>query len=475
MAIKPVKIAQDCLLVLDSRTAQSYQIPIKDNAILGSDIGNIVGLADPDFEEEEGEVNSHTNGNSNGHVKSTANGTAVRRKQRGLSVLDPGLENIAIMKSSITFIDGQRGIIKFRDMMIEDLFRDYVYEDVMHLLIWDEIPTEAKKQDTRIIMGSAGVPTEAVRKVIESFPREAESYHMILAGMAAFASGDTIIATARHQQKPVFHGNLSQADPALLRTIQYMATTTALVYCHKHNLEFTNPDPSQSLVENLVMMMGFHDKEYEGKPKPDARIVECLNKLWILYADFEMTASTAAVLQAGSALSDPVSCAISGIVAGHGPLHGGAIELAYESFGKIGSPENVKPYIAAVKAQKARLFGYGHRVLKNRDPRGALMKEIMGGKLAEDFARNPMLQIALTMDRVAREDPYFIERNLHVNVDLYGSFPYIALGFHKDAITAVTILSRFAGPLAHWRESLTQPIKLWRPRQVYESNVQIPM
>ena len=251
---------------------------------------------------------------------------------------------------------------------------------------------------------------------------------MIMAGMAAFGSGDSVIATARHQQKPVFQGNLAAADPALLRTIQYMATTTAFVYCHKHNLEFTNPEPSRSLIENLVLMMGFHDKEaQQEKPQPDPKIVTCLDKLWILYADFEMTASTAAVLQAGSSLADPVSCAIAGIVAGHGPLHGGAIELAYEAFGQIGSPENVKPFIAGIKAGKGRLFGYGHRVLKNRDPRGVLMKEIMGGKLAQDFARNPMLQIALTIDRVAREDPYFIERNLHVNVDLYGSFPYIAL------------------------------------------------
>lgn len=468
MAIQSAKLHQDCLLVLDSRTAQSYQIPIDNNSILGTDIGNILGPAPEPVEGDKEKAEGETNGDANG----TKNGIAIapNRKTRGLRILDPGLENIAIMKSSITSIDGERGIIKYRDLMIEDLFKDYVYEDIMHLLIWGDIPTEAKKQETRAIMGKAGVPTERMRKVIESFPREAESYHMILAGMAAFASGDEIIATARHQQKPVFHGNLTDADPALLRTIQYMATTTALVYCHKHSIQFTDPEPDRSLIENLILMMGFHEKGVEGKPQPDRKIVETLNKLWILYADFEMTASTSAVLQAGSALSDPVSCAIAGIVAGHGPLHGGAIELAYEAFGQIGSSENVKPFIAAVKARKARLFGYGHRVLKNRDPRGALMKEIMGGELAEDFARNPMLQIALTIDKVAMEDPYFIERNLHVNVDLYGSFPYIALGFHKDAITAVTILSRFAGPLAHWRESLTQPIKLWRPRQVYESN-----
>lgn len=248
---------------------------------------------------------------------------------------------------------------------------------------------------------------------------------MILAGMAAFTSSDSVFATARHQQKPVFHGDLEATDKAILKTLQYMATTVALVYCHKRDKKFTQPEPNRSLIESLLIMMGIHDKE--AGSGPNRKVVDCLDKLWILYADLEMTHSTAAVLHAGSSLTDPMSCAIVGLVAGYGPLHGGAIELAHEKFKEIGKPENVPPFIAAVKAKKARLFGYGHRVFKTRDPRGALMKEIMGGELAADFASNPMLQIALAIDRHAREDPYFMSRNLHVNVDLYGSFPYIAL------------------------------------------------
>lgn len=147
---------------------------------------------------------------------------------------------------------------------------------------------------------------------------------MILAGMAAFASADSVMATTRHQQKPVFHGNLEAADAALLRTIQYMATTIALVYCHKRDKKFTHPRPNRSLIEGLLLMMGIEDKETGSKPDP--KTVTCLDKLWILYADLEMSHSTAAVLHAGSSLTDPVSCAISGIIAGYGPLHGGAIE-----------------------------------------------------------------------------------------------------------------------------------------------------
>ena len=242
---------------------------------------------------------------------------------------------------------------------------------------------------------------------------------MILAGMSAFASSDSVMGATRHQQKPMFQGDLEKADQALLRATSYMAATTALVYCHKRGKKFTNPQPGRSLIGNLLLMMGFIDAETGS----DSKVETCLNKLWILYADSEITCSTAAVLHAGSSLTDPVSCAIAGLVSGHGPLHGGAIELAYEGFEQIGKAENVGPFMEAVKAKKARLFGYGHRVLKKRDPRAALIKEVMP---SEDSA-SPLLQIAFEVDKMAREDPYFVERGLHANVDLYGSFPYLAM------------------------------------------------
>lgn len=237
--------------------------------------------------------------------------------------------------------------------------------------------------------------------------------------MSAFASADPMMGATRHQQRPMFQGDLKKADLALIRTVAYMASTIALTYCHKRGKKFTNPQPHRSLIGNLLLMMGFIDEESGS----DSKAETCLNKLWILYADSEITNSTAAVLHAGSSLTDPVSCAIAGIVSGHGPLHGGAIELAYEGFEQIGKAENVAPFMEAVKAKKARLFGYGHRVLKKRDPRAALIKDVMP---ASDSS-SPLLQIAFEVDRAARVDPYFVERGLHANVDLYGSFPYLAL------------------------------------------------
>lgn len=258
---------------------------------------------------------------------------------------------------------------------------------------------------------------------------------MLLAGMAAFGASDPTMSGTRHQHGPTFHGNLEVADAAILRTIQYLATTTALVYCHKHGKTFTQPQEGLSLIENLTLMLGLHDTSAtDGAqyPKPDPGVVSCLNKLWILYADLDITNSTAAVLHAGSSLQDPTSCVMAGLIAGHGPLHGGAIYLAYEGLEQIGKPENVPAYIEKVKAKKARLHGYGHRMFKTRDPRTNLLDAIMTNELKDKVSCNPLLQVALAVDKTAQEDAYFVQRKLNVNIDLYGTFPYLALYVHSE-------------------------------------------
>ncbi|KAH9885882.1 putative citrate synthase [Xylariomycetidae sp. FL2044] len=425
---------EHCLEAVDSRTGKSYKIPIDGGYVRAADIAQITA---PDHKL--------VNGADSGPKVS-----------RSLRILDHGFQHTACMESSITFIDGQRGTIQYRGFPIETLFHDYVYEDVMHLIIWGYLPTEAQKSQIRISMGKAMSPPESVVKVISSFPRNAETFPMILAGLSAFAANDPVVCATRHQQAAMFHGHLDVADEALARTIGYLATVIALIYCHKNEKEFTQPRTDQSLVGNLLLMMGITD------PKVEA----CLNKLWILYADHEMTNSTAAVLHAGSTLADPVSAVISGIVSGYGPLHGGAIDLAYSAFQQIGAPERVPPFIERVKAKNGRLFGYGHRVYKTRDPRVSLIEELLE-EHREAVDANPLLKVAMAIDKYASQDRYFIDRGLKANADLMGCFLYTAVGFDTDMIIAITILSRVPGALAHWRESLTQPVKLWRPQQKY--------
>ncbi|KAI0912853.1 citrate synthase [Ustulina deusta] len=441
--------------VLDSRTGKSYKIPIDDGYIRATDIGKISVL-------------------ECGRMTDVENESQI---VQGLRILDTGYQNTACVESSITFMqvkfkllikhlkltglcdsDGHRGIIRYRDFNIEQLFRDYVYEDVMHLLVWGHLPSQAEKDHVRAGMSHAMNPPESVVKVISAFPRDAESMPMIIAAMSAFAAADEAVCATRHTQKPMFQGRLDVADAALVRTIGYLAATVALIYCHKNDRTFTPPEPSRSLLSNLLWMMGVSQE--------NPKVEECLNKLWILYADHEITNSTAAVLHAGSTLIDPVSATMSGVISGYGPLHGGAIDLAYEALATIGIPERVPYFIEGVKRGKGRLFGYGHRIYKTRDPRLSLIEELMG-KYKEEVDANPLIQVSLAIDKYASQDSYFIERNLKANADLMGCFLYTAMGFDPEMIIAITAISRCAGALAHWRESLTQPVKLWRPLQKY--------
>ncbi|KAJ3577549.1 hypothetical protein NPX13_g3013 [Xylaria arbuscula] len=425
--------------VIDSRTGKSYQIPIDDGYIRAADIGKISIL------ESKSEENAKE-----------------PQIARGLRILDAGYQNTACVESSITFIDGHRGVIRYRGQDIQHLFHNQVYEDVMHLLIWGHLPSQEEKDHVRQVMAKAMNPPESVVNVISAFPRDAETMPMMLAGMSAFAATDEIICATRHTQKAMFQGRLEVADAALERTIGYLASTIALIYCHKNNKSFTPPEPSKSLLGNLLWMMGVSQE--------NPKVEECLNKLWILYADHEITNSTAAVLHAGSTLIDPVSATTAGLICGYGPLHGGAIDLAYEALATIGIPERVPYFIEGVKRGKGRLFGYGHRIYKTRDPRLGLIEELMG-KYKEEVEANPLIQVSLAIDKYASQDPYFIERNLKANADLMGCFLYTAMGFEPEMITAITMVSRCPGALAHWRESLTQPVKLWRPLQKYVAPV----
>ncbi|KAI0103490.1 putative citrate synthase [Daldinia grandis] len=417
--------------VVDSRTGKSYTIPIKGDYIRASDVARIGA---PDSKED----------------------LATSLKARPLHIIDNGFQHTACMESSITHIDGVRGTIRYRDFPIEILFHQYVYEDIMHLIIWGSIPTQQKKDHVREVMSNAMNPSQSVKDVISAFPRDAETFPMIIAGMSAFAASDRTICKTRHQQSAMFHGHLDVADAALARTIGYLAATISLVHCHKSGKQWQAPEPTRSLLQNLLLMMGIADPQVE----------KCLAKLWILYADHEMTNSTAAVLHAGSTLIDPVAAVTAGIICGYGPLHGGAIDLAYEAFRQIGTAERVGPFIERIKAKGGRLFGYGHRVYKTRDPRVALIEELLE-EHQDAVNANPLLRVAMAIDKYANQDAYFIERGLKANADLMGCFLYTAMGFDTDMIIAITILSRTPGALAHWRESLTQPVKLWRPQQKY--------
>lgn len=221
----------------------------------------------------------------------------------------------------------------------------------------------------------------------------------------------------------MYQGNMKVIDEGVLRTLSTMAVVVALMYCHQRGHSFTPADPSKPFIENVLLMMGFVEKQ-TGLPSPKA--VETLDRLWILYLDHEMTNSTAALLHVASTLADPISCCIGLVASANGPLHGGAIDLAYKKFQSLGTADNVPSLIEDVKAKKCRLFGYGHRIYKTVDPRAKYIRKMLD-ELADDSKENALLGIAMEIDRIASTDKYFTSRNLKANADLYGCFVYTAL------------------------------------------------
>ena len=240
--------------------------------------------------------------------------------------------------------------------------------------------------------------------------------------MSAYAGSDPD-SVPIHAGRNLYQGNIERVDKAIIKTLSAMASVVALTYCHQNGREFTPADPQGSFVENFVRMMGF----FQGNSKqPDRKIVQHLEKLWILFADHEMTNSTAAFLHAASTLADPISCSVAALASGWGPIHAGAIDMAYKTLGRVGTPDKVPELIVRVKAGKERLYGYGHRIYKTVDPRTKFIQNMMG-QLSAEVKRNPLLAVALEIDRVASEDEYFTSRHLKANADLYGCFVYTAL------------------------------------------------
>ncbi|EGP90157.1 citrate synthase [Zymoseptoria tritici IPO323] len=428
------------LSVTDNRTNRRYTIPIMHNSVRATDFRQIAAAgrgADP-----------------------------VDQVESGLRIIDRGFLNTACMESNITLIDGQRAYIQYRDHSIEHLFDNNDYEEVVHLLIWGHLPSTQEKTKLRKAFAAAATPPRPVVEVVQAFPRDALTGTILLAGLAAWAACDPGTQSVHQENRPKYLGNIAEVDAAIIRTTQAMATTIALAYCHKRGKPFTQPEREGTFIGNVLTMMGFTD----NMGKPIAEIEATFARLWILYADHEMTNSTAAFLHAASTLSDPLSCAVSGIVSAYGPLHGGAIDQAYKGFQTIGTPENVPILIADVKAKKQRLFGYGHRIYKKTDPRAKLIRSMIDEHMPK-VKDNPLLRVALEVDRVANEDDYFTSRNLKANADLYGCFLYTALGFETDIIVALASLSRTPGVMAHWRESMSQTPLLWRPLQVFTGSI----
>jgi citrate synthase len=411
----------DVLRVTDSRTGRSYELPIVDGAIRATDLRQIK-TSDDDF---------------------------------GLLSYDPAFMNTASCRSAITFIDGDAGILRYRGYPIEELARHSSFLDVAYLLLNGELPDKEQSESwTYKIMHHTYVH-ENVKKFIDGFHHDAHPMGILVSTVAALSTFYPEASQTRNQ-------DVQQKQ--IVRLIAKMPTLAAFAYRHEKGLPYAYPDDELSYAGNFLNMM---DKMSEPRYHPKPILEHALDVLFILHADHEQNCSTNAMRAVASSQVDPYSAAAAAAAALYGPLHGGANEQVLRMLREIGSVQNVPAYIERVKSGELRLMGFGHRVYKNFDPRARIIKEV-ADQVFEVTGRNPLLDIALELERIALQDDYFINHKLYPNVDFYSGIIYQAMGFPVAMFPVLFAIGRMPGWLAQWQEGEADPEqKIARPRQIY--------
>ncbi len=411
----------DTLTITDNRTGESYEVPISDGAISATALRQIKLDAD-DF---------------------------------GLMSYDPAFLNTASTRSTITLVDGDRGILRYRGYPIEQLAERSSYLETAYLLLFGELPSAQElEQWTAQIMRHTLVH-ENFKQLMQGFRYDAHPMGMFVSAVAALS---TFYPEANQVHDPAIR--LKQVHRLIAKT----PTIAAFSYRHNLGLPYVYPEHDRGFVSNfLSMMFRMAERSYVADPV----LERALEVLFILHADHEQNCSANAIRSIGSSLVDPYSALAGAAAALYGPLHGGANEAVLKMLGEIGSVKRVPEFITQVKAGERRLMGFGHRVYKNYDPRAKIIKEI-ADQVFEITGRNPLLDIALELEHVALEDEYFISRKLYPNVDFYSGMIYQALGLPVSMFPVMFAIPRTAGWLAQWIELLDDPEqKIARPRQVY--------
>jgi citrate synthase len=414
---------KDALTVIDRRTGKSYEIPIADGTIRAIDLRQIK-IDEQDF---------------------------------GLMSYDPAFMNTASCKSRITFIDGDKGILRYRGYPIEQLAEKSSYLEVAYLLLNGELPTKAQYDEWVHHITFHTMLQESLKKFMDGFNYDAHPMGMLIGTVAAMS---TFYPDAHNIHDPVTRRTQAW------RLIAKMPTLAALAYRHSMGMPYIYPDNDLSYTENFLNMLF---KIPSASWRPDPVLVHALDVLFILHADHEQNCGTHAMRGIGSSHTDPYSAVAGAAAALYGPLHGGANEEVLKMLREISSVSRVPAFIKEVKEGKGekRLMGFGHRVYKNYDPRAKIIKRIADEVFAVT-GRNPLLDIALELERIALQDDYFVKRKLYPNVDFYSGLIYQAMGFPTTVFTVLFAIPRTSGWIAQWEEMLADPEqKIARPRQVY--------
>ncbi|WP_245602452.1 citrate synthase [Solirubrobacter soli] len=419
-----VATASDSLTITDNRTGKSYEVPIEDGTVRATALRNI----------------------------------KVNEDDFGVMTYDPAFMNTASCRSAITYLDGEKGILEYRGYPIEQLAEKSTYLEVAYLLVHGNLPNQKQLDEWTHEITIHTFVHENVRSFMQGFRYDAHPMGMLLASVGALST---------------FYPDANQIkDPEtrylqIIRLIAKMPTLAAFAYRHNMGQPYVYPDNDLAYPGNFLSMLF---KMTELKYQPDPRLERALDVLFILHADHEQNCSTSAVRAVGSSQVDPYSAVAAGIAALYGPLHGGANEQVLRMLRRIERKENIPDFIAGVKEGKERLMGFGHRVYKNYDPRAKIIKKACDD-VFEVTGVNPLLEIALELEKIALEDEYFVKRKLYPNVDFYSGLIYEALHMPVGMFTVLFAIPRTSGWISQWLEMIDDSEqKIARPRQIYTGN-----
>jgi len=414
-------MSKDTLTITDNRTGKTYEVPIEHDTIRAADLRQIK-VHDGDF---------------------------------GMMSYDPAFMNTASCKSRITFIDGAKGILRYRGYPIEQLAEKSNFMEVAYLILHGELPNKKQYGEWVFNITHHTIIHENIKKLLDGFHHDAHPMGMLIGAVAALS---TFYPNARNVL------DVENRHKQIYRLIAKMPTLAAYAYRHSVGMPYAYPDNDLSYTGNLLNMMF---RMTEAKYKPNPVLERALDVLFILHADHEQNCSTSAMRNVGSSQVDPYSAVAAAAAALYGPLHGGANEAVLRMLAEIGSKDNVAAHIKRIKNGEGRLMGFGHRVYKNYDPRAKIIKEV-AHQVFEVTGRNPQLDIALELERIALQDEYFVKRKLYPNVDFYSGIIYQAMRFPVDLFPVLFAIPRTSGWTAQWEEMLADPEqKIARPRQIY--------
>jgi citrate synthase len=416
-----VATGSNSLTVTDNRTGKQYEIPIEDETIRATELRNIK-VNDDDF---------------------------------GLMTYDPAFMATASCRSSITYIDGDKGILEYRGYPIEQLAEKSNYLEVAYLLIHGKLPRAKELEEWDHLITTHTFVHENVKEFMQGFRYDAHPMGMLEASVGALSTFYPEAASIKDPEARYIQ---------VIRLLAKMPTLAAFAYRHNRGMPYVYPDNDLSYAGNFLSMIY---KIAELKYEPDPRLEHALDVLFILHADHEQNCSTSAVRSVGSSQVDPYSAVAAGVAALYGPLHGGANEAVLRMLRRIESPENIPDFLERVKQREEKLMGFGHRVYKNYDPRARIIQQYIE-PVFEATEYSPLVEIARELEKHALDDDYFHERKLYPNVDFYSGIVYEAMGIPTEMFTVIFAIPRTAGWVAQWMEMQEDPEKkIARPRQIY--------